>query len=188
MATGELPGRAMDKLHSSPSRFSLFLRALSLSALVLGIGLAASQLTSTAAKVAAPPKAGSKIGTLSIPTLKQTWPIIQGTGTNDLKKGVGHFIQSVLPGANDNCVLSGHRTTVFAKLGKVKIGDQLIVRTSTGTYTYQVKRIRIVHQDDKTVIVPTNHAVLTLTTCYPFRYIGSAPDRYIVSADLVGRK
>lgn len=128
------------------------------------------------------------MGSLSIPALKQKLPIIEGTGTDDLKKGVGHFIKSVLPGERDNCVLSGHRDTVFARLGELKIGDRLIVETSAGTYTYQIKRIRIVHKDDRTVIVPTDHAVLTVSTCYPFHYIGSAPDRYVLSADLVGRR
>ena len=131
------------------------------------------------------PAQGDNIGSLTIPALKRKLPIIQGTGVDELKKGVGHFTQSVLPGEQDNCVLSGHRDTVFRKLGKLKIGDQLIVQTSAGTYTYEIKRIRIVHKDDKTVIVPTDHAVLTLTTCYPFIYIGDAPDRYILIADLV---
>src|SRR5450830_858821 len=131
------------------------------------------------------PMEGDNIGSLSIPVLKQKLPIIQGTGTDELKKGIGHFIQSVLPGEEDNCVLSGHRDTVFSKLGKLKIDDQLIVQTSAGTFTYEIKHIRIVDKDDKTVIVPTDHAVLTLTTCYPFLFIGSAPNRYILSADLI---
>ena len=59
------------------------------------------------------------------------------------------------------------------------------VETSAGTFTYEIKRVRIVDKDDKTVIVPTDHAVLTVTTCYPFDYIGNAPDRYILVADLV---
>jgi sortase A len=130
------------------------------------------------------PVEGDNIGSLSIPVLKQKLPIIQGTGVNELKKGVGHFIQSVLPGEADNCILSGHRDTVFAKLGKLKIGDELIVQTVAGTYTYEINRIRIVDKDDKTVIVPTGHAVLTLTTCYPFSFIGNAPDRFILIADL----
>src|SRR5450756_526596 len=125
------------------------------------------------------PSEGDNIGSLSIPVLKQKLPIIQGTGADDLKKGVGHFIQSALPGEEDNSVLSGHRDTVFSKLGKLKIDDQLIVQTSAGTFTYEIKRIRIVDKDDKTVIVPADHAVLTLTTCYPFRFFGNAPDRYI---------
>lgn len=131
------------------------------------------------------PEEGSNIGTLMIPTLNKKLPIIQGTSEQELKEGVGHFIQSVLPGEYDNCVLSGHRETAFRQLDLLTIGDLLIVQTSAGTFTYKVTGTRIVAEDDKTVIVPTDHAVLTLTTCYPFNYVGSAPDRYIVSADLV---
>lgn len=131
------------------------------------------------------PSVGDKIGTLSIPSLNQSWPIIEGTGDEELKNGVGHFSQSVLPGTNDNCVLSGHRDTIFSEIGKLKIKQKMIVQTPAGTFTYEISRIRIVDKDDKTVIVPTDHAVLTVTTCYPFHYIGSAPKRYILSADLV---
>lgn len=131
------------------------------------------------------PDEGDNIGSLTIPALKRKLPIIQGTGNEELKKGVGHFTQSVLPGEEDNCVLSGHRDTVFSQLDDIKIGDLLIVETSAGTFTYEVKSMRIVHEDDKTVIVPTDNAVLTLTTCYPFFAIGNAPDRYIVSSELI---
>ena len=131
------------------------------------------------------PIEGDNIGSLTIPALNRKTPIIQGTGVEDLKKGVGHFAGSVLPGEQDNCVLSGHRDTVFRQLGKVKLGDKLIVKTSAGNFTYEVNGTRIVHENDKTVIVPTDHAVLTLTTCYPFYAIGNAPDRYIVSAILL---
>ena len=131
------------------------------------------------------PTEGDNIGSLIIPVLDQELPIIQGTGSDELEKGVGHFTQSVLPGEEDNCVLSGHRDTVFAELGKLKIGDQLIARTSAGIFTYEVNDIRIVDKDDKTVIVPADHAILTVTTCYPFIYVGSAPNRYIITADLV---
>jgi LPXTG-site transpeptidase (sortase) family protein len=131
------------------------------------------------------PAEGDNIGSLTIPALKRKLPIFQGTGVKELKKGVGHFTQSVLPGEEDNCVFSGHRETVFRQLGKLKIGDQLIVQTSAGKFTYKVTGTRIVHADDKTVIVPTDHAVLTMTTCYPFNTPGYFPDRYIVSAALV---
>ena len=131
------------------------------------------------------PAEGDKIGTLMIPALNRKLSIFQGTGVKELKKGVGHFNQSVLPGEEDNCVLSGHRETVFRQLYKLKIGDQLIVQTTAGTFTYEVTGTRIVDKDDKTVIVPTEQAVLTLTTCYPFNTPGYFPDRYIVSAVLV---
>jgi len=131
------------------------------------------------------PAEGDLIGSLTIPALNRKLPIFKGTGEKELEKGVGHFIQSVRPGVEDNSVLSGHRETVFRRLYKLEIGDQLIVETSDGTFTYEVTGTRIVHKDDKTVIVPTDHAVLTLTTCYPFYFLGRAPDRYIVSAALV---
>lgn len=131
------------------------------------------------------PVDGDVIGSLTIPTLDKKLPIIQGTSVVELNKGVGHFTQSVLPGEEDNCVLSGHRETFFKQLGKLQVGDQLIVQTSAGTFTYEVNGTRIVHADDKTVIVPIDHAVLTLITCYPFNTPGYFPDRYIVSAGLV---
>jgi len=131
------------------------------------------------------PEEGDNIGSLTIPALNRKLPIIQGTGVNELKEGVGHFTQSVLPGEEDNCVFSGHRDTVFRQIGNLKIGDKLIVQTSAGIFTYEVNGTRIVHEDDKTVIVPTDNAILTMTTCYPFDFIGNAPDRYIVSANLI---
>lgn len=134
------------------------------------------------------PLEGDYIGTLTIPALNLELPIFQGTGHKELKKGVGHFMQSMLPGEKDNSVLSGHRETVFRKLGDLVIGDLLIVETTAGIFTYEVSGTRIVDKNDRTVIVPTENAVLTLTTCYPFYYIGHAPDRYIVHADLLTNK
>ena len=128
---------------------------------------------------------GSYLGKITIPALKQTLPIYQGTEDSQLKMGIGHYEKSVLPGVADNSVLSGHRDSVFSQLGKLKLGDLITVETVAGNFTYKISRFRIVGADDRTVIVPTKTAVLTLTTCYPFHYIGSAPKRFIVSADLV---
>lgn len=133
-------------------------------------------------------KKGEMIGHLTIPVLARKLPIIEGTGSAELKKGVGHFSKSVLPGQEDNCVLSGHRDTVFRGLGRLKKGDVFIVQTAAGRFTYEIRRVRIVDKEDRTVIVPTKNAVLTVTTCYPFNYVGNAPDRYILSADLVARE
>jgi sortase A len=131
------------------------------------------------------PSTGNRIGTITFPTLKLSWPIYQGTTDAELAKGVGHYAKSVLPGQNDNSVLSGHRTTVFNKLGKLKQGQLILVKTSAGTFTYKVRSSRIVLKTDRTVIVPTNSAVLTLTTCYPFNNLGATDHAYVVSADLV---
>lgn len=135
--------------------------------------------------VLAQPKIGEVIGVLSIPRLKRDLPIIEGTGSKELKRGVGHYVRSVLPGVSDNSVLSGHRGTVFKNLDNIKIRDLLIVTTEYGEFIYKVNRIRIVKANDKTVIVPTEDAILTLSTCYPFNFIGNAPKRYIVQASLV---
>ncbi|MCS0652623.1 class D sortase [Cytobacillus firmus] len=128
---------------------------------------------------------GEEMGVLSIPKISADLPIFHGTDEDELEKGVGHYAGSVLPGEEDNSVLSGHRDTVFRKLGEVEIGDLLVVNTSAGEFTYKVRKIRIVDADDRTVIVPKPRATLTVTTCYPFNFIGDAPQRYILIGDLV---
>ncbi len=133
------------------------------------------------------PKIGEEIGELYIPKLDATLPIYHGTNEDELEKGVGHFAGSVLPGENDNSVLSGHRDTVFRKLGKIGEGDWLVVRTSAGEFKYKVNKVRVVDEDDRTVIVPKPRATLTVSTCYPFEYIGSAPERYILVAYLASK-
>ncbi|MFJ7639442.1 class D sortase [Peribacillus sp. NPDC097224] len=131
------------------------------------------------------PEMGDLVGELYIPKLEATLPIFHGTDEDELEKGVGHYAGSVLPGEKDNSVLSGHRDTVFRKLGEVGKGDLLITKTEAGTFTYKVRKVRIVDADDRTVIVPKPKATLTVTTCYPFSYIGSAPERYVLIADLL---
>lgn len=130
------------------------------------------------------PKLGEVFGELVLPRLKVDLPIVEGTDADQLAKGVGHFQQSVLPGEKDNCVLSGHRDTVFRHLGELKIGDDVIVKTKAGTFVYRINKIRVVDASDRTVIVSTRLPMLTLTTCYPFHFIGNAPKRYIITAHL----
>ena len=134
------------------------------------------------------PEVGEEIGSLKIPKLNATLPIYHGTDEDELEKGVGHYAGSVLPGEKDNSVLSGHRDTVFRDLGQVGENDLLVVKTSAGEFTYKVKRVRIVDEDDRTVIVPKPRATLTVSTCYPFNFIGSAPERYILEAVLISSK
>lgn len=131
------------------------------------------------------PEEGEMFGNLFIPKLDANLPIYHGTDEDELEKGVGHFAGSVLPGEKDNSVLSGHRDTVFRKLGDVGKGDLLVVSTEAGEFTYKVRKVRIVDADDRTVIVPKPRATLTVTTCYPFDFIGDAPERYILVADLI---
>lgn len=134
------------------------------------------------------PEVGEEIGELYIPKIKSVLPIIHGTDEDELEKGVGHYAGSVMPGEKDNSVLSGHRDTVFRRLGEVGEGDILEVTTKAGTFEYRVNKVRIVDADDRTVIVPKPRAMLTVTTCYPFDFIGDAPQRYILVAHLISKK
>ena len=131
------------------------------------------------------PALGDRVGTITLPTLDLSWPIYEGTTESQLSQGVGHFVDSVLPGMTDNSVLSGHRSTVFNRLGELKEGDFILISTSAGEFTYQVSGFQVVSRTSREVIVPTPTAVLTLTTCHPFNYLGRTTDAFIVSADLV---
>lgn len=131
------------------------------------------------------PQLGDNIGTITLPTLDLSWPIFEGTTEEQLTLGVGHFVGSVLPGVQDNSVLSGHRNTVFGRLGELGAEDEILVSTSAGVFTYEVREFRVVEKTDRSVIVPTETAVLTLTTCYPFKSLVATTQAFIVSSDLV---
>ncbi|WP_051530008.1 class D sortase [Anoxybacteroides tepidamans] len=131
------------------------------------------------------PKNGERIGALFIPKLNLSLPIYEGVDEAELRKGVGHYPKSALPGKNGNVVLSGHRDTVFRRLKGVGVHDQLIVRTARGEFVYRIKKVRIVGEDDRTVLVEKPRPTLTVTTCYPFDFIGNAKQRYVLIAELV---
>jgi sortase A len=131
------------------------------------------------------PEKGENFGQLTIPRIKKTFPIYQGTDEETLRKGVGHFPKSALPGEKNNVILSGHRDTVFRGLKDLVEKDQLLVTTEAGEFLYKIRKIRIVDADDQTVIKPKPKGTLTLTTCYPFYFIGDAPQRYIIVAEMI---
>lgn len=132
------------------------------------------------------PQQGEHIGTLTFPSLDAEMPIFQGSHENELSKGAGHYHKSALPGELDNVVIGGHRDTVFLKLGDLKKDDNIEIETSAGRFVYKVTNTKVVEKDDRTIIVSTYpEPKLTLVTCYPFGFIGPAPDRYIVEATLV---
>lgn len=141
-------------------------------------GIPAGSLPDTTAD----PAAEAVIGLLQIPALDETYPIIEGTEEQMLARGVGHYPTTALPGGNEQILLSGHRGTVFQRLGELQPGDRFIIEMGYGRYEYAMHRATIVAADDTTIIAPQGEEVLTLSTCYPFGYIGSAPDRYIIYA------
>lgn len=127
---------------------------------------------------------GDVMGILKIPSLDRELPIIAGVDEDELKRGVGHYPGTAYPGQDSQVVLSGHRDTVFRKFGELEIGDRFIVEMEYGSFEYIIEESEIVSADDLTVINPDKYEdeMLTVTTCYPFRYIGDAPDRYILYA------
>lgn len=133
-------------------------------------------------------KEGEKVAMLNIPKLKKKFSIYWGADDATLKKGVGMFVSDVTttPSGGGHTVLSGHRDTVFTDLGQLKEKDTLVLEYDNKTYTYEIQKIWITHADDRTVIIKKEEPILTLTTCYPFDYIGDAPDRYIIEAKLTG--
>lgn len=133
------------------------------------------------------PKQGEFFADLIIPSLKMSIPVLEGTYEEELANGVGHYQKSVLPGEPDNSVLSGHRDTVFRRLGELEKGDLLQVRMKQGVFVYKITKIWITDAYDKSVIVPHDQPVLTLTTCYPFSFIGPAPKRYVIQSELIKR-
>ncbi|MBM7715464.1 sortase A [Bacillus thermophilus] len=127
-------------------------------------------------------KYGEAFATLEIPKLGKTLPVVEGTDPDALEKGVGHLSESVYPGQGEQILLSGHRDTVFRKFGEIEIGDRFVLTMPYGSYTYEIRETEIVPEDDTTVIREMGEEVLVVTTCYPFSYIGDAPDRFVTYA------
>ncbi|MCQ6276860.1 class D sortase [Bacillus sp. V3B] len=130
------------------------------------------------------PEKGEVVGLLEIPKINSELAIIEGTDPDELDKGVGHYNGSYFPGENGQIVLSGHRDTVFKRLGELELGDEFVMNLQTGEFTYKIIATKIVDADDREIITLQNdQEELIVTTCYPFGFIGDAPERYIIYAE-----
>jgi len=122
------------------------------------------------------------IGILRIPKINVEVPVLEGTDDLILNRGVGHVNGTAYPGESGNVAIAGHRDGFFRGLKDVVVGDKIELVTMHQTETYVIDRITIVERTDVSVLQPRSHSSLTLITCYPFYFIGSAPQRYIVQA------
>jgi len=132
-----------------------------------------------------PPASRALIGRIDVPRLKLSALAREGVDTRTLRGSAGHVPGSALPGEAGNAAFAAHRDTFFGPLQGVRRGDEIAITTPHGEYRYVVSSTRIVDPEDVSVLRASNEPTLTLVTCYPFDYIGSAPQRFIVTARLV---
>jgi sortase A len=128
------------------------------------------------------PVNGSPIGRIEIPRLNVSAIIRTGSDARTLQLAVGHIPGTAFPGEDGNVGLAGHRDTFFRRLRDIRNDDEINVTTPEGTFLYRVERTSVVQPKDVWVLKPTKYPSLTLVTCYPFTYVGSAPQRFIVRA------
>ncbi|HKW96268.1 MAG TPA: class D sortase [Bryobacteraceae bacterium] len=139
--------------------------------------------------VKAPPlQPGEVFARLWIPRLRTTLYVVEGTSPQALRRGPGHLQGSAMPGSEGNCIIAGHRDTHFQALKGIHTGDKIQIRTVEGTYTYRVSGTTVVAPNNTSVLEPSSRPELHLITCYPFRYVGNAPKRFVVGADLVSHQ
>ena len=119
---------------------------------------------------------------LRIPRIGLEVPVLEGTDDWTLNRGAGHIADTAAPGADGNSGIAAHRDGFFRPLKDVRVGDVLEIETLRGVISYRIERTWIVDPEDVTVLDPTPVGAVTLVTCYPFYFVGSAPQRYIVRA------
>jgi len=134
-----------------------------------------------------PPKAAIKglIGRIDVTRLGLSVVVMEGTSAHTLRRAAGHLEGTALPGEPGNVVISGHRDTLFRPLKDIRRNDIVQVTTSAGEFRYRVVSMKIVSPDDASVLDSDGSDLLTLVTCYPFYFVGPAPNRFIVRAEKV---
>ena len=140
-------------------------------------------------KAAKPLATGDLIGRVDIPRLKLSAAVAEGDDDKTLGKAVGHLPDTPLPwDRSGNVGLAAHRDGLFRRLEHIRLQDDVRLVTSRGEFHYRVVKTHIVDPDDVWVLAPTAEPTITLITCYPFSFVGNAPRRFIVQAQLVEKE
>jgi sortase A len=129
-------------------------------------------------------KGDMPVAVLRIPSLDLQAPVFEGTDDLTLNRGLGRITGTARVGEPGNLGIAGHRDGFFRVLKDIKTGDAVLLDIEGKTQEYAVKQVQIVTPDDVHVLAPTVAPTLTLVTCYPFYFVGSAPQRYIVTASV----
>jgi sortase A len=135
--------------------------------------------------IPAPKKDSDFIGQIDIPKIGLSAIILEGSDVRSLRLGVGHISGTAFPGQPGNVALAGHRDTFFRSLRKIRPNDEIRLTTFTNSSKYRVDWTKVVGPDDIAVLKASTHPTLTLITCYPFYFVGSAPERFVVRAHRV---
>jgi sortase A len=133
------------------------------------------------------PQAGDPIGILEIPRLGVSEIVAEGDTDDILGVAIGHLPDTPLPWEPGRSAVAGHRDGHFRPLKDIRQGDRIYLRARHMSLEYEVERTLIVMPDDLSVLTPTVDSYLTLITCYPFSYVGRAPQRFVIHARAVGR-
>jgi sortase A len=128
------------------------------------------------------PEVGTPIAQLEIPRLQLSVVVAEGTTPDVLTRAAGRVRHSALLGAGGNVVIAAHRDTFFRSLGSIRRGDQIVLESAAGSESFVVEWIRVVNPTDVEVTDATDYSALTLITCFPFRWVGPAPQRLVVRA------
>jgi sortase A len=136
-------------------------------------------------KRVAPAADPTAVGRIEIPRLGVTAIVKEGADEGTLARAVGLVRGTARPGEVGNMVLAGHRDTFFRPLRNIKVNDRIRMIVPPNTYEYEVQSLRVVAPEETSVLDSKGVEELTLVTCFPFRFIGPAPDRFIVSATRV---
>lgn len=128
------------------------------------------------------PSEGSLLGLIAVPRIGLYSVVREGDDDKALELAAGHIPGTALPGQAGNVAIAGHRDTFFRGLRNVRKDDEITFKTPDETYRYRVESTQVVAPDDTAVLKAGGEPSLTLVTCYPFNYVGSAPDRFIVHA------
>ena len=134
------------------------------------------------------PTPGTWVARLEVPSVKLATTVLEGTDDGTLSRGSGHIEDTPFPGQVGNVGIAGHRDTVFRPLRHIHLGDALNLTTVDRVYHYRISKTLIVDPNDVYVLDPTAQPTLTLVTCYPFEFVGHAPRRFIVHAELAGQE
>ena len=159
----------------------------------LDVERAAREAASRSAKPdapAAPPAIAPDglIGRIEIERIELSAVIFEGTDKATLQHAVGHIPSTALPGHPGNTGLSAHRDSFFRPLRNIQRSDIITITTLRGAYQYRVVSTRVVAPTEVSVLDPSNTEVLTLVTCHPFYFVGSAPNRFIVRAERISNR